>query len=100
MGLMLLLLGMTFILRGIFMKITKWLWLHQGFYKRNVSDENKYMNYMGNANIIIGICCIFLGFIFIDYDNPIIVFGILFVFYITVISYGEIKYRIKRLNER
>jgi hypothetical protein len=89
-----LLFGLLFVVGGITIKAKKWLWIHQGFFKRPV-DVDKYTKYMGNIDIIAGIIYIFVGVMFHYFKIPDIAAFIILIIYIALIIYGEIKYRIK-----
>ncbi len=94
MNILFLFLGLFWIMCGIGIKVKKYLWIHQGLYKRPV-DVDKYTNYMGIVDMIAGICCIILGFLFCFITISDKVIFILSIIYCTLIIYGEAKYRIK-----
>ena len=87
-----LVIGLYWIIVGIVVKRKKWLWIHQGIYKKPVDVEG-YSNYMGFIDIVAGISCVMLGAISFYVNIPYIVAFIILITYSVLTLYGENKYK-------
>lgn len=88
-------LGAILVLAGILSITKKWMWIQQGVAKRPVYAE-KYMRYMGTADIIFGLIGIALGiFAYGKHLKDSISFTYILVYLLFKI-WGEIKYHKKQ----
>lgn len=90
----LLLLGLLLVTAGIAVKKNKWIWFHQGLYKRPV-DPVRYCKYMGLADFVFGLIYLLLFLISFRFFISSTIISIVFVCYVIVLVYGENKYKIK-----
>lgn len=90
----LLLLGLLLVVGGIAVKNKRWIWFHQGLYKRPV-DTIRYCNYMGLADMAFGVTYLLMFLISFYIFISSVLISIVFVCYIIVLVYGETKYKVK-----